>query len=97
MLPVLDPTVGITRTSQQKFDPTNEVYACVLRKEAPNLQLKMGWSCVPNDETCGDCIEGLLAIAEEFPHLHYGGIEIESGARFFQRTGVCMLEDLSHS
>ena len=84
MLPVLEPTDGITRTSQQKFDPTNEVYACVLRREAPNLHLKMGWSCEPNDNTCGDCIEGLLAIAEEFPNLHYGGIEIESGARFFR-------------
>ena len=35
--------------TQQKFDPTNEVYACVLRREAPNLQEKMGWSC---EQTC---------------------------------------------
>ena len=83
MLAVQNPTDGITRTSQRKFDPSNEVYACVLKREAPNLQSEMGWSCPPNDETCGDCIEGLLAIAEEYPDLEYGDMTIESGARFF--------------
>ena len=83
MLAVQKPTDWITRTSQRKFDPSNEVYACVLKREAPNLQSEMGWSCPPNDETCGDCIEGLLAIAEEYPHPEYGDMTIESGARFF--------------
>ena len=46
--------------------------------------MKMGWSSEPNDETCGDCTEGLLAIAEAYPHLQYGGMEIESAARFFR-------------
>ena len=84
MLPVRVATDNITWKDPEKFDPTNEVYACVLRREAPNIKMKMGWSSEPNDETCGDCIEGLLAIAEQHPNLEYGGIQIESGARFWR-------------
>ena len=95
MLPIRVDTDNITWNDREKFDPTNEVYACVLRREAPNIKMKMGWSSEPNDETCGDCIEGLLAIAEEHPNLerHTDGIV----CWFLERTGVCMLEDLSHS
>ena len=84
MLAVQKPTDGITRTSQRKFDLSNDVYACVLKREAPNLQSEMGWSCPPNDETCGDCIEGLLAIAEKHPNLEYNGIQMESCAGFWR-------------
>ena len=84
MLPVGDRTDYITRPSPLRFDPSNTGYSCVLGREAPNLQSKMGWAFPPNEETCGDCIEGLLAIADEQPRLQFGSVTIGSGARFFR-------------
>ena len=44
----------------------------------------MEWSHPPNEVTCGDCIESLLAKAALRLKLSYAGISLGDGAHFFR-------------
>ena len=56
------------------FDPRNESYAIVIKREVPRLPELMSWQDV-SKVLCGDCIEALMAAAQEKPQRR--GPELE--------------------
>ena len=74
VLPVRVPTDLRTHRTRDTFDPRNKVYNNVVKREIPNLQSIMEWSSPPNEVTCGDCIESLLAKDARRLDLSYAGI-----------------------
>ena len=77
LLPVRVPTDYITNCPRGKdaFDPRNESYAIVIRREVPRLSALMSWGGAASKELCGDCIEALMAAAQEKPQRR--GPELE--------------------
>ena len=73
-----------TSVSETEFDPENKSYYCVFQLEVPYTREKMRWTNGPTDETCGDCIECLLALAQmpEYDALVYAGVSVSDGAHF---------------
>ena len=51
------------------FDPRNESYAIVIKREVPRLSALMNWGGGASKVLCGDCIEALMAAAEQQPQL----------------------------
>ena len=49
------------------FDPRNESYAIVIKREVPRLSALMNWGGGASKVLCGDCIEALMAAAQEMP------------------------------
>ena len=84
VLPIRVPTDLRTHRRRHAFDPRNKVYNNVVKREIPNLQSMMHWSNPPNEVTCGDCIESLLAKDARRLELSYAGISLRDGADFFR-------------
>ena len=87
VLPVRYPTAGYrTKPGRNTFDPSKWVYLHIITAEVPDIQRLMGWAFRPSAETCGDCIESLLAVAEnpEYNSLKFVGISVHDGADFFR-------------
>ena len=68
LLPVRVPTDYMTNLPRGRdaFDPRNESYAIVIKREVPRLPELMSWQDV-SKVLCGDCIEALMAAAQEMP------------------------------
>ena len=68
LLPVRVPTDYMTNLPRGRdaFDPRNESYAIVIKREVPMLPELMSWKDV-SKVLCGDCIEALMAAAQEMP------------------------------
>jgi hypothetical protein len=92
MLPSLthsDPRDWLDIKSDWMFDPTNRVYARVVRELCPQLATELSWQYEPTDETCGDCVEALLGVAmycPESPDWRPVGVDIRlrTAARCFR-------------
>ena len=83
-LPVRVPTDYRTHPRRKAFDPRNVVYKNVVERECPDIQSMMEWTHPPNEVTCGDCIESLLAKAARCRNLSYAEISLRDGAHFFR-------------
>ena len=86
ILPVRVPSDPSTKKYPKVFDPSNYVYACVMKRAVPDIQELMGWAFAPNDKTMGDCIESLLAYDDDGKQHAWKQTNTPEGARFFRET-----------
>ena len=86
VLPVRVPSDPSTKEHPETFDPSNYVYACVIRRAVPDMQIMMGWAFPPNEGTMGDCIESLLAYDDDGKQHDWKQVNTPEGARFFRET-----------
>ena len=86
ILPVRVPSDPSTKKYPKVFDPSNYVYACVMRRAVPDIQELMGWAFSPNEKTMGDCIESLLAYDDDGKQHAWKQTNTPEGARFFRET-----------
>ena len=86
ILPVRVPSDPSTKKYPKVFDPSNYVYACVMRRAVPDIQELMGWAFAPNEKTMGDCIESLLAYDDDGKQHAWKQTNTPEGARFFRET-----------